>query len=203
MKKIPWRNILGELLIVFVGVSGAFVLNNYRDGLAERHQQEVFYQSFLKDIQNLRARSGAFEGELKEFLAAYDSALAEGQNPNLQVPSDWEFRTNLFIISSAFTESQLAILDTRFASSLSMGSDLIAMIQNRLDEYQRDNRALFLMPGINDQLFDEQGSLHTQYAWLVEDVKALQSLNQNLIRSIDEGAIPATRQMLGLPAKAE
>lgn len=35
MKKFDWKIIIVELLIVFIGVYGAFVLNNYRQGIED------------------------------------------------------------------------------------------------------------------------------------------------------------------------
>lgn len=52
-----WKNPLIELLIVFIGIYGAFALNNWNNSRQERDQEKKYltniYSEVLQDIESL------------------------------------------------------------------------------------------------------------------------------------------------------
>jgi len=50
-KKIDWSNHLVELLVVFIGISLAFMLNNWRENRSDQIMAEKYINSFRNDIE--------------------------------------------------------------------------------------------------------------------------------------------------------
>ena len=50
MKKIDWTNYLIELVVVFVGITAAFMLNNWREDYKERRLEGKYLTSFYRDV---------------------------------------------------------------------------------------------------------------------------------------------------------
>ena len=50
-KKIDWTNHLIELVVVFIGISLAFMLNNWREGYKDHELRDKYLASFYSDIQ--------------------------------------------------------------------------------------------------------------------------------------------------------
>ena len=51
-KKIDWTNHIIELSVVFIGISLAFALDNWREELNDRELEEQYTGSFFKDISD-------------------------------------------------------------------------------------------------------------------------------------------------------
>jgi len=50
MKKINWISHFIELVVVFIGITAAFLLNNWRELRSERKLELKYYNSMLKDL---------------------------------------------------------------------------------------------------------------------------------------------------------
>ena len=50
MKSINWRYALGEVIIVIIGISLAFSLNNWKERQADRQQREQYLSALKLDI---------------------------------------------------------------------------------------------------------------------------------------------------------
>jgi len=51
MKKINWQYALGEIIIVMVGISLAFALNNWNENRKEQNEKKLYLQSLVIDIE--------------------------------------------------------------------------------------------------------------------------------------------------------
>ena len=71
MKKIDWTSHFIELVVVFIGITAAFILNNWREDRAEDKLALKYYSSLLKD---LTAEADQFDG-LLDYSEAQDSIL--------------------------------------------------------------------------------------------------------------------------------
>lgn len=83
---LPSRELLGkvalELFIVFVGVSAAFGVDNYRASRAESTKRHAVYQALDRELSQMAETRGPFfQTEMTRQLNAWDQAVARGQKP--------------------------------------------------------------------------------------------------------------------------
>ena len=84
---LPSRDFLSkvalELFIVFVGVSAAFAVENFRDLRAENQRRHVVYEALDRELtQMAETRGPAFQREMNRQIIAWDRALARGERPS-------------------------------------------------------------------------------------------------------------------------
>ena len=72
---------LFELVIVFVGVTAAFALEDYREGRDERQYRERMVGGLRASLNDIVVHQGEIEREIDAKLAAFDLALRRGEQP--------------------------------------------------------------------------------------------------------------------------
>lgn len=71
-----------ELFIVFVGVSAAFAVENYRDARNEDARRAAVYRALDRELKQMAETHGpVLQRQMTEQLAAWDVALAKGERP--------------------------------------------------------------------------------------------------------------------------
>ena len=71
-----------ELFVVFVGVSAAFALDDYRDARAQDQRRQAVYQALDRELSQMAETHGpAFHRQMTGQLAAWDRALDRGERP--------------------------------------------------------------------------------------------------------------------------
>jgi hypothetical protein len=71
-----------ELFIVFVGVSAAFWVENYRDARAEHQRRQAVYSALDRELTQMAETHGPrFQSEMTRELKAWDDAVARGERP--------------------------------------------------------------------------------------------------------------------------
>ena len=71
-----------ELFIVFVGVTAAFAVEDYRDEREENRRPEAIYRALDHELRQMAETHGpVFLGQTTEQLATWDSAVASGKRP--------------------------------------------------------------------------------------------------------------------------
>ena len=72
-----------ELFIVFVGVSAAFAVDDYRDVHEQSERREAIYNALDRELgQMAETRGPAIQREITRELAAWDTAIARRERPN-------------------------------------------------------------------------------------------------------------------------
>ena len=76
-----------ELFIVFIGVSAAFAVENYRDARNEDSRREAVYRALDRELKQMAETHGpVLQRQMTEQLEAWHRALAKGGRP---VPPDF------------------------------------------------------------------------------------------------------------------
>jgi hypothetical protein len=79
-----------ELFIVFVGVSAAFAVENYRDARNEDSRREAIYRALDRELMQMAETIGpVLQRQMTEQLEAWDRAIARGEKPlppNFRIP---------------------------------------------------------------------------------------------------------------------
>lgn len=71
-----------ELLIVFVGVSAAFAVDDYRDARSQDVRRQAIYRALDRELTQMAETHGpAFQREMSRQVSAWDQALARGERP--------------------------------------------------------------------------------------------------------------------------
>jgi hypothetical protein len=195
--QLHWKRLFIELLVVFIGVYGAFWLNSYRE---EQHQLQVrknyfiSFQAELRDINEIAKQVAAASDTLHQ---RYNSAIANGERPLLKVHPQLDYSINMFITRSSFNQQHFESIGSDYLANVSRGSNLISFLQKRMDLFQDKSRDLMLFSGGNTSiLYDEDGSLKQAYQWYLQDLAFISQLAKNLSTAIEQGAIPQTEQIL-------
>ena len=68
MKYINWKNHLIELVVVFIGITAAFTLNNWQENRKTAQLQNKYIESLFQDLENDCS-------ELSNLIHFYDNAL--------------------------------------------------------------------------------------------------------------------------------
>jgi len=84
---LPPRDLLAkvalELFIVFVGVSAAFAVDNYRDTRAQNERRRAVYLALDRELTQMAETHGPrFQREMTQELNVWDTAISRGQNPS-------------------------------------------------------------------------------------------------------------------------
>ena len=74
-----------ELVIVFIGVTAAFALENRREESAEAKYHAAMIAALRPTLDNVIQHSAEFDAEVLPRLAAFDAAIAAGEQPALPV----------------------------------------------------------------------------------------------------------------------
>lgn len=83
---LPSRDLVSkvvlELFIVFVGVSAAFAVDNYRDAQAQSERRQAVYSALDRELTQMAETHGPrFQTEMTRELNAWDDAVARGEKP--------------------------------------------------------------------------------------------------------------------------
>ncbi|MDP9421768.1 MAG: hypothetical protein M3Q19_02860 [Pseudomonadota bacterium] len=71
-----------ELFIVFIGVSAAFAVENYRDSRHQDMRREAVYRALDRELTQMAETHGPmFQRQMSEQLAAWDRAVQRGERP--------------------------------------------------------------------------------------------------------------------------
>lgn len=71
-----------ELFIVFVGVSAAFAVEDYRDRRQEEERREAIYGALDHELRQMAETFGPFyQQQMTAQLSAWDAAVARGERP--------------------------------------------------------------------------------------------------------------------------
>ena len=83
------RDLIGkfmfELVIVFIGVTAAFALENWRESSAESRYHSTMIAALRPTLDDVIRHNLAFDNEVVPKLAAFDAAIASGDEPALPI----------------------------------------------------------------------------------------------------------------------
>ncbi|MDA0992854.1 MAG: hypothetical protein O3A13_04405 [Proteobacteria bacterium] len=74
-----WKILLAELVVVFVGVYGAFWVDNYRDELDRKDRTAEVVAVLVQDLTDLIDVSGSFNEYMQDGLQKWDEARQHGE----------------------------------------------------------------------------------------------------------------------------
>lgn len=185
---------IAELLIVFVGVYGAFELNRYQENKRETKIRERYFSSFNSELNKLSYDIGNVQKVINATLSDFQTALDKGEKP-VPKPVNIVFEAPMLITKAGFNDDVFIQLDASLAASLSGGYDNVQLVIRQIDRFnQICDRQLISNSPIS--FYDRQGNLKAEFYWYQNELIQLQKYMDNLDEMINEGAIPAVKQLL-------
>ncbi len=68
LERINWKSLLLELLVVFVGVYGAFLLDSYRSGQVDKKNKITYFKAFELILDKYLQSSQSLKKEINNQL---------------------------------------------------------------------------------------------------------------------------------------
>lgn len=138
MKKIDWTSHFIELIVVFIGITAAFLLNNWRESRAEQKLELKYYSSLLKDLTD---DSDALD-DILSFGEHQDSVLGKFITRSIDdnFPKDSISNILIALVSISQFSAEMGTYETiKYSGNLDVFSDYelreeINSYYNKVDE---------------------------------------------------------------------
>ena len=177
------RKLLFEVVIVFVGVTAAFALEDARQERQDAEYRQSMLGALAATLNDTIEHNRRFEADVGKQLSQFDAALARGEQPKLpfyREPGSERPPTRMWdgIVSTGAAKAlspdlffQLAILYTRLDS---FGEKYI-----RYNDFT-EQRVFPLGPGQEGVYDSETGRLKPEYAAYVDRLRDLDQMAKEL-----------------------
>ncbi len=186
--------IVAELLIVFVGVYGAFELNRYQQSQREEKIREAYFKSFKSELNKLAYDIRLTQKAIDQGIVEFETSIENGERRRL-TPLEFSFDAPMLITKAGFNDDVFTQLNEGLAASLSGGYDNVQLVSQKIKRFNDlcDRQFISNTP---ISFYDSRGNLKPEFDWYLEELKNLQKYMQNLNKMISEGAIPAVDKLL-------
>lgn len=193
-RKLNIPSFLFELVIVFIGVYGAFELNNYQQGQRELKIRENYFISFQSELSKLIFDMKEVKKLVDEELEQLDTYDASDGNQAF-IPIYLSFQESLLITQAGFNDDVFVQLDPSLASSLTGGYDFVKMLQAMVDNYnQAASSNLYGL--VWSDLMDRNGQLKPQFQWYRNNLNLIRINFENVISMMSNQALPAVQAII-------
>jgi len=186
MRKINWPTIFLELLVVFFGVYGAFILDRYQQDRAEMRNKITYFETFTMQLNGLESRTQA---TLEQIDKELQRAASEGQAYEPRYLSRLiHFKNNLYLLEAAFLNESFVEVGPKFLRNLEQGGNLIRIIEEEIRITEQELRHYT----IKENQYDAAAFIN----WYTGQLQELKNLLNNLQRVIQTQASPGTQETL-------
>lgn len=182
---------LFELIIVFIGVYGAFELNSYQQGLREDKIRKNYFISFKSELTKLISNIQHAESEID---AELNTIAVSANSENSFLPLYIDFIESLLITQAGFNDDVFVQLDPGLASSLVGGYDQVKLLENKIAQYHNHTSTLLGLK-LSD-LYDRSGTLKAEYGWYLKELNQLKKHLSQLGTMMQSQALPAVDKII-------
>ena len=183
IRSAKWGSFLIDLIIVFVGVYGAFQMDSYRSDKEDIKNRITYFETFESMLDQYLYRS-------KELNTSINSILTEVKsNPDKKIDfvHDFDFTNSIYIVESVFSSDRFAGVDSRFMRNLESGGNVIKAIEYRVNS---------LRDAVRDAIISGSAESKEFRQWYIGELTVISGQLSGLITSIEEGALPQTRHLI-------
>lgn len=184
LKSSSWKFLLLELVVVFIGVYGAFYLTTLREEQVDRYNRVNYYKTFMLNLEDLLTHAVRVKAEVDSTL----KTVQEDPDSEITINRSINFTKNMLIVRSGFESENFTTIGQDYLASLDRGSDLISKIQYRANTIEAETRK-FLIYG--------KGASEAEFRkWYIGELTLLSRLLGALHNTITNGAVPETQEMI-------
>lgn len=192
-----WKRLAFELIVVFAGVYGAWMLSDYQERQREKRDRRMYHEAFLEEMRRYDAVTHQQRDLVDSLIQFYDREIRAGRTPELKIHRALDFTSNFYVTKAAFQNAYMNSIGIDQAVSISLGSNLISLLEKRIDAYHAECRRFFYGPNVEQRKFyDEKGRLIPSMQWYLEDLESIRGVFDVLIMAIEKGAIPSTEKLI-------
>jgi len=179
---------LVELLVVFMGVSSAFLLDKYRETKRNKKLKQQIEVSMLKDLSEsaevLRQALPFLKKDVDDFTKAYEQSKTPELHPGFSATGFdsgfWE------VILQA---GGLELLDVEFIYKVENLLTLGRGLTERVQRYQQLSNQV-LIPNADKEISEfydlETKKLKRKYQWYYEEITAFADLFERILSSMED-----------------
>jgi hypothetical protein len=157
--------LVAELVVVFVGVYLAFVLNNHGIHRQQEAKRQQLYQAFLEELATISEVGHTIDTIFVDMTETLAMEIEAGKMPNLH-PLNFTFGFRADMWNAAIQGGNIDILDIRIVSEMSElygRSNFIERQSEKFDAYTRE----ILIPNLGkESCYDRKTKkLREKYQW--------------------------------------
>ena len=187
MKKLlmhrSWQYLIFEFIVVFIGIYGAFYLTTLREEQIERRNQVNYYKTFMLNLDYLYMNAEMVKEKVDAQLEIHKS----NQEAEIELLREIDFTNNMLIVRSGFEADNFTTIGQDYLASLDRGSNLISLIEKRANILEEETRKYLIYGEIREKEFRN---------WYKEELETLSELLSQLQKTIIEGAVPETKNII-------
>ena len=192
--KISFKSFIFELVIVFVGVYGAFELNRYQEHQREQKIKLNYFKSFKLELNKLIADTSRTKDLIDQTIEELESSWANQEQPML-APLEFYFSAEMLITRTGFNDDVFTQINPELSASLSGGFDNFQAVNQMLKEFDH-SCSIHLLTKSRKDFYQGSGALKPEYNWYLKGLEELQIRFNSLEKMISEGALPATNAFI-------
>ena len=186
------RGLLGKLLfevaIIFIGVTAAFAVDQYRQDAGDTRYREQTIAALIPTLDDLLRHNQVFEAEVAGKLAAFDAAIARHEQPTLPYFREANSeRPPTRIWDGLVATGASRALAPRLLYKLAL---FYTRQESNGERYVRYNdfteSRVFAMGRDQSEAWDASGRLRPEYAAWVDRLRDLRAVNTNLTNQARE-----------------
>ena len=193
-KKLTIGRFIFELIIVFIGVYGAFELNRYQQVQRENEIREKYFITFRSELNKLIASVRQVERSIEKELAEIES-FDDSKRKEAFYPVNLVFNESLLITQAGLNADVFVQLSPDLAASLIGGYDYVQSLETMTHNYNQ--LAINKLYGLQwGDLFIKDGSMKTEFEWYEKQLKYLHSNFNNVGDMMENQAGPFVDEII-------
>lgn len=175
-------NLAAQLVVVFLGVWAAFLLEGWRQDRAEDGQRRQVRVALVNEIRGTLRNVENFLSTGRPFLEDFRSAVEAGEKPRIQ-PVHGGVRFTPHMWNATLETAGLDLLDADFVYDISGFYNNLELATFRLDLLRRYSREV-LLPNLDRpaaEFYEEDGTLRPKYRWYLQYWEELVRRSESLL----------------------
>jgi hypothetical protein len=164
-----------DLLIVFAGVYGAFLLSQYKENRRDAERREQIYDALLKEIKSVSRNAHQLGNELSNTKAVYDSLMTERKTPRL-IPFTNPISFTPHLWNATIQSDGLSLLEVSTIDELSGFYNDTQQLLKLIEEYRGRAESLIMFNSDKDkyEFYDlKTNQLRPKYSWYLKGMEQM------------------------------
>lgn len=179
-----YGKLLFEFIVVFVGVTAAFAVDNYRQNAADTRYREQVIAALIPTLDDVLRHNRQFDAQVGRRLAAFDAAVARGERPALpDYQERWSERPPVRAWDGIVATGVSRALDSAMLFKLARFYTRQESTGERYIRYNDFTESRVLAMGADQSAaWDGPGRLKPEFAAWIDRLRDLKMANAELTR---------------------